>query len=162
MAKARIQLLRFAAVGVSNTLITLASYALGIRAGLPYLIAGALSYALGGVNGFAVNRTWTFGHRGRIAPAAARYGAVTALGIAANLALLHAAISTGIPRSLGEVAAIAPVTLLTFALNRAWAFASDDESPYPPALDAGRPRRGLRRPARHGGPDPAAAGDRGG
>jgi putative flippase GtrA len=160
MAQARIQLLRFAAVGVANTLITLASYAAGIRAGLPYLIAGALSYALGGVNGFLLNRTWTFGYRGRVIRAAARYAAVTGLGIAANLALLHAAVSTGVPRSLGEVAAIAPVTLLTFALNRAWAFAVDDE-PFSPALDAGRPRRGLRRPARHSGPDPAAAGDRG-
>src|SRR4051794_5807182 len=108
------QLLRFAAVGVTNTAITLAGYAVGIRAGMPYLIAGGLSYALGGMNGFVLNRAWTFAHRGHIVPAAARYAAVTALGIVANLALLRGAIAAGVPRSLGEIAAVAPVTLVTF------------------------------------------------
>jgi putative flippase GtrA len=147
MVTVRKQFLRFAAVGVSNTAVTLVSYAVAIRAGIPYLVAGALSYALGGVNGFLLNRTWTFAHRGHIVPAAARYAAVTAFGIAANLALLKAAVSAGVPRSAGEIAAVAPVTLVTFALNRAWAFAPD-EKPYPPAVDAGRPRRGRRRAAR--------------
>jgi putative flippase GtrA len=154
------QLLRFVAVGASNTAITLVSYAVGIHAGMPYLIAGALSYSLGGVNGFVLNRSWTFAHRGHIVPAAARYAAVTALGIAANLALLRAAIAAGVPRDLGEIAAVAPVTLVSFALNRAWAFAPDDSS-LPPGLDAGRPRRGVRRRAVPRWPGAAAAGDRG-
>lgn len=159
MALLRLQLVRFAAVGVGNTAITLASYALFVHLGLAYLIAGALSYLLGGVNGFVLNRSWTFAHRGHIVPAAARYAAITALGIVANLALLRAAVAAGVPHSAGEVAAITPVTLVTFALNRAWAFASDVE-PFPPALDAGRPRRGRRRPARERDAGPAAAGER--
>ena len=156
----RTQLLRFIAVGISNTAITLAAYAVAIHAGVRYLPAGAGAYALGGVNGFFLNRTWTFSHRGHILPAAARYAAVTAAGILANLVLLHAAISLGVPRPAGEVAAVAPVTLLSFALNRAWAFAVH-APPLPPALVADRARRRVRRPARARGADPAAAGDRG-
>jgi putative flippase GtrA len=157
----RRQLLRFIAVGISNTAITLVAYAAAIHVGVRYLPAGAAAYALGGVNGFLLNRTWTFAHRGDILPAAARYAVVTAAGILANLALLRAAISLGVPRAAGEVAAVAPVTLLSFALNRAWAFAVIDAPSLPPALVADRARRRVRRAARTGGADPAAAGDRG-
>jgi putative flippase GtrA len=155
-----LQFLRFLTVGVLNTAITLGSYAVAIHVGVRYLPAGAVSYALGGVNGFVLNRAWTFSHKGRTLPAAARYAAVTALGIVANLALLRAAVALGVPRGAAEAAAIAPVTLVTFALNRAWAFAEDVPS-LSPALVAGRSRRGLRRPAHTHGADPAAASDSG-
>ncbi|WP_037409885.1 GtrA family protein [Candidatus Solirubrobacter pratensis] len=157
----RTQLLRFIAVGASNTAITLAAYAAALRLGVRYLPAGAAAYALGGVNGFLLNRTWTFAHRGHILPAGARYAAVTAAGIVANLALLRAAISLGVPRAADEVAAVAPVTLVSFALNRAWAFAVIDDPSLPPALVPDRGRRRLRRAARTGRADPAAARDRG-
>jgi putative flippase GtrA len=157
----RTQLLRFVAVGVSNTAITLLAYAGALHIGVHYLPAGAGAYALGGLNGFLLNRVWTFGHRGRILPAAWRYGLVTAAGIVANLVLLRAAVSLGVPHAAGEVAAVAPVTLLSFALNRAWAFSSSDVPSFPPALVPDRARRRVRRGARAGAADPAAAGDRG-
>jgi putative flippase GtrA len=152
----RTQLLRFVIVGASNTLITLLAYAGALHVGVRYLPAGAGAYALGGVNGFVLNRAWTFAHRGRILPAAARYAAITAAGIVANLLLLRAAISLGVPRAAGEVAAIAPVTLVSFALNRAWAFASSD---VPSAVVTGRARRRVRDGARAGAASGAAAGD---
>ncbi len=158
----RTQLLRFVVVGASNTAITLAAYAVLVAAGVRYLPAGAVAYALGGVNGFVLNRTWTFAHRGHILPAAARYAVITAGGIAINLALLRAAIALGVPRAAGEVVAVAPVTLISFALNRAWAFAVIDVSPLPPALVPDRARRRVRHGARARVADPAAAGDRGG
>ena len=161
MASLRVQLLRFAIVGAANTGITLVVYAAAIHAGVHYLPAGAAAYALGGANGFFLNRAWTFSHTGRMLPAAARYAVVTGLGIVANLALLRAAVTVGVPRAGAEAAAVAPVTLLTFALNRAWAFAADAPSLTPHVLVAGRAHRGLRRHARTGGADPAAAGDRG-
>jgi putative flippase GtrA len=152
------QLARFATVGVANTAITLGTYAVAVHAGVRYLPAGAAAYALGGANGFALNRTWTFGHRGRALPAAARYAAVTAAGILANLALLGAAVALGIPRIAAEVVAVAPVTLVTFALNRVWAFTSEDAPPSkPPAVVARRARRGVRRAADGGRLDAAGA-----
>jgi putative flippase GtrA len=160
MASVRVQLLRFATVGAANTAITLGAYALAVRAGMRYLPAGAVAYALGGVNGFVLNRAWTFSHKGRALPAAARYAAVMALGILANLVLLRTAVALGVPRAAAEAAAVAPVTLVTFALTRAWAFA-DDVPSLSPALVAGRLRRGMRRTARARVTDPAAASDRG-
>jgi putative flippase GtrA len=157
----RTQLLRFVAVGATNTAITLTAYAAALHVGVRYLLAGAAAYALGGLNGFLLNRRWTFGHRGRILPAAARYAVITAGGIGLNLALLRAAIALGVPRAAGELAAVAPVTLLSFALNRAWAFASSDVPSLTPALVPGCARRRVRRAARAGAADPAAAGDGG-
>ena len=156
------QFLRFVVVGASNTAITLLAYAAAIHVGVRYLPAGAGAYLLGGVNGFALNRTWTFSHHGRVARAAARYAAVTAIGVFLNLALLRLAVAVGVPRAGGEVATVAPVTLLTFALNRAWAFASSDVPSYPPARVAGRARRWVRGRVRARAASGAAgAGDRG-
>ena len=158
----RQQFIRFLIVGASNTAITLLAYAGAIHVGVRYLPAGAGAYALGGVNGFVLNRAWTFSHTGRIARSAVRYTAVTAIGVCLNLALLRLAVANGVPRAAGEVAAVAPVTLLTFALNRAWAFAASDVPSYPPAQLAGRARHWVRgrvraRPAS----GTAGAGDRG-
>ena len=158
----RRQFLRFLIVGVSNTAITLLAYAGAIHVGVRYLPAGAVAYSLGGVNGFALNRRWTFSHTGRIWHAAVRYAAVTAIGIFLNLVLLRLAVAIGVPRPAGEVAAVAPVTLLTFALNRAWAFAASDVLSYPPAQLAGRARRWVRGRVRaRTASGTAGAGDRG-
>jgi putative flippase GtrA len=163
MPSLRVQLVRFAAVGVTNTAVTLGAYALALHAGVRYVPAGAVAYGLGGVNGFVFNRAWTFGHRGRALPAAARYGAVVAAGIAANVLLLRAVAGAGVPHAAAQAAAVGPVTLVTFAFSRAWAFAPDAPSPRPHPVVAGRVRRGLRRPARgRGGGAAAAAGERGG
>lgn len=158
----RRQFLRFLVVGASNTTITLLAYAAAIHAGVRYLPAGACAYALGGVNGFVLNRTWTFAHHGRIWHAAVRYAAVTAIGIFLNLVLLRLVVGIGVPRPAAEVAAVAPVTLLTFALNRAWAFSASDVPSYPPAQLAGRARRWVRGRVRTRAASGAAgAGDRG-
>ena len=157
MASSRTQLVRFAAVGASNTLVTLAAYAAAARL-LPYLAAAALGYALGGLNGFLLNRAWTFGRPGH----AARYAVVVGLGLAADNLLLRAGAAFGLPRDAVVVAALAPVTLLTFALSRAWAFGQDAQS-RPPRVAL--PRRALRLAraagAGRGHGRPAPASDRG-
>ena len=158
----RKQFTRFLIVGVANTAITLLAYAGLFHAGVRYLPAGAVAYSLGGVNGFLLNRRWTFSHTGRVWHAAVRYAAVTAIGVFLNLVLLRLAVAVGVPRPAAEVAAVAPVTLLTFALNRAWAFAASDVPSYPPAQLAGRARRRVRGRVRaRAASGTAGAGDRG-
>jgi putative flippase GtrA len=145
VAALRLQFARFAAVGVTNTAVTLGTYALALRLAVPYLPAGALAYALGAGNGFVLNRAWTFRRPGR----PARYLAVVAAGLVSNALLLRGAVGIGVPHVAAEVAVAAPVTLLTFALSRRWAFASDVPSHPPSRLDARRRRRReRRRPAR--------------
>ena len=55
------QLARYGAVGVSNTLISAAVFALFSVAGLQAVEAASLAFAAGAVNGFTWNRRWTFG-----------------------------------------------------------------------------------------------------
>ena len=56
-----IQLLKYGAIGVMNTVITLVSfYLLNTWAGVPYGISNIVGYVLGVVNSFLWNRNWVF------------------------------------------------------------------------------------------------------
>ena len=79
-----LQLARFGAVGVSNTVLSFVVYALALRVGVRYLPAGAGAFAVGGVNGFVLNRSWTFGARGSVLRAGSRYAVVQVVGLFAN------------------------------------------------------------------------------
>lgn len=117
------QYLRFVTVGVSNTLISTATYAVLVRLGVPYLAASALAFSLGALNSYALNRRWTFRSRNRRAPELARFACVQAVGLAANLLLLAAFVGgAGAPRLLGQLLAFPLASVATFALSRQWAF----------------------------------------
>jgi len=151
------QFLRFVTVGMTNTAVTLGAYSVALRMAVPYLPAGALAYGLGAANGFVLNRAWTFRVRGR----PIRYCVVAGAGLAANALLLRAAVGMSVPRELAQVAVAAPVTLVTFALSRRWAFASDVPS-SPPVAGLRRARRFERRRAGRLRPDRPAADSGGG
>lgn len=107
-------LVRFAVVGASNTLVTLASFALLAHLGVPRGLASATAFALGAANGYRLNRTWTFHSERRGAATIARYAGVQGLG-----ALLSAA-AIGVLRS--EVLVLPLVTALTYTLARRLVF----------------------------------------
>ena len=144
------QFWRFAAVGATNTAVTLTSYALALRAGAPYLAAGALAFVLGALNGFTLNRTWTFVHAGPLAAAGARYALVQLIGLGADLALLRLGVrGLGLAHLPAQIAAVPPVTLLTFVLSRTWTFRPASSLPQHPVARArpgARGRRGAGRP----------------
>jgi putative flippase GtrA len=54
------QAVRFCVVGAGNTAVDLAIFFLLTLAGVPYLLAQVLSYCLGMINSFIINRKWTF------------------------------------------------------------------------------------------------------
>jgi putative flippase GtrA len=152
------QFVRFGCVGLTNTAVTLIAYAVAVRLGVAYLPAGALAYGLGGLNGFVLNGAWTFRRRGR----PFRYGTVVVVGIAANLVLLRFVVALGVPHEAAQLAVVAPVTLVTFALSRSWAFAAHDApTPSPPHIDARRAARGRWSVGARRDNQPAPAGDRG-
>ncbi len=139
------QFWRFGAVGATNTAVTLASYAVALRVGAPYLVAGALAFALGALNGFVLNRTWTFVHDGPLAAAGARYAVVQLIGMGADLALLRAGVRGLHLAHLGaQVAAMPPVTVLTFVLSRTWTFRPAPVSAQHHVARARPPARGRR------------------
>jgi putative flippase GtrA len=117
------QLARFLTVGVSNTAITLVVYAALVRAGAPAVGASVAAFAAGAVNGYRLNRAWTFRSEARGLGAGARYLVVAALGVALNAIGVALAVHVGgLPKIAGELAALPPVTATTFVLSRAWVF----------------------------------------
>jgi putative flippase GtrA len=117
------QWLRFAAVGVSNTLLSTAVFAGLFHLGVPYLLGSALAFALGALNSYTLNRRWTFRSRGRRAPELARFICVQAVGLGANLALLAVLVQgAGIRHVFAQALAFPAASIITFALSRQWAF----------------------------------------
>ena len=117
------RLVRYATVGVANTLLTFVTFAVLTHAGVAASFASALAFAAGAINGYALNRSWTFQARGGPGTLA-RYIAVQALGAAcsaAGIVIVAAAITAR--RPLDECLVIPAVTLLTYTLSRRVVFA---------------------------------------
>jgi putative flippase GtrA len=118
------QLVRFGLVGATNTALTLAAYSALVALETPVALAGAVGWGVGAVNGFVLNRAWTFRGSARGALPAARYAVVALAGSALNAALVSVAVSEDhLPHIAGELAVLPPVTLLSFLLCRGWVFA---------------------------------------
>jgi putative flippase GtrA len=119
-----LQFMKFGTVGVSNTLITFLVYTLLLKVfGVWYIAASAIGFGVGAVNGFLLNRRWTF--RGHVGDARTplRWMVVQSCGLGLNLALLYLWVDgIGVDELLGQAFAIAVVTVTTFLANRAWTF----------------------------------------
>jgi putative flippase GtrA len=120
------QFVKFGIVGVSNTLLTFAVYTLLLKGfGLWYVAASAIGFAVGAVNGFLLNRRWTFhGHVGD-AFTPLRWTIVQGAGLGANTGLVYLFVDgLAMDKLLGQIPATAIVTVLTFFANRSWTFRS--------------------------------------
>jgi putative flippase GtrA len=119
-----VQFVKFGIVGVSNTLLAFAIYTVLLKGfGVWYLAASAIGFVVGAVNGFLLNRRWTFaGHVGdSFTPV--RWGVVQGCGLALNEGLLYLFVDgAGVEKLLGQAFATAIVTVITFLVNRAWTF----------------------------------------
>jgi putative flippase GtrA len=114
-----LRLTRYAIVGVSNTAITFVTYTLLVGLGVMAPAASAAGFALGALNGYQLNRRWTFRTSGHVG----RYVAVQAVGAAASAAGVALARSDGLPQLPAEAVILPLVTLLTYALARTVVFA---------------------------------------
>jgi putative flippase GtrA len=117
------QLVRFLAVGLTNTALSFVVYRLLLAVSVPYVLAAPLAFAVGAVNGYVLNRRWTFVARDTTR-ARVVYVVVQAAGAVATSLLVLCFVRVA---GTGEVAAyllaIPPVTLCMFAANRFWTFA---------------------------------------
>jgi putative flippase GtrA len=118
------QFVKFWIVGISNTVLSLVVYTVLLKGfGMWYLAASAIGFAVGTVNGFLLNRRWTFrGHVGdSLTPV--RWFVVQGFGLLANLGLVFVFVhDAGLDEILGQVCATAIVVVFTFLANRAWTF----------------------------------------
>jgi putative flippase GtrA len=117
------QLLRYLLVGATNTAITFATYALLVRAGVPPVAASVVAFGAGAVNGYALNRSWTFRSARRGAGAGGRYVIVLLAGLGLNALGVALGVNVGgLPHLAGEIVALPPATATTFVLARRWVF----------------------------------------
>jgi putative flippase GtrA len=118
------QLARYGLVGASNTALTLAAYAALAALGAPAPLAAALGWALGALNGYVLNRGWTFRSALRGVRPAARYAVVALAGAGLDALGVYLLVGKeGLPRLAGEIAILPVVTTLTFLVCRRWVFA---------------------------------------
>ena len=118
------QLGRFALVGVTNTALSWGLFALALSLGVWYPLASALAFVAGAINGYTLNRIWTFKAGRFCATGLARYSCVQALGLGVNELVIVVVVElAGVPHLAAQAVALGAVSLLTFSLNRRWAFA---------------------------------------
>ena len=129
---------RFVLVGgVCFTSVVLLFEAL--RRVLPLPLAATLAYAAGATASFELNRSWTFGQRGRSWAQARRFLAITAAAMATNAALLPAIVAgADIHEVAAEIVTLLCIAPLTFLAYRYWGFrAGDDRLRLGPGRAAG-------------------------
>jgi putative flippase GtrA len=113
------RLTRFALVGVGNTLLTVAAFALlvGLAAAPP--VASAAAFAVGAVNGYVLNRRWTFAGAQGGPATIARYAAVQGLGAALSAGgVALATTDLSLQHMAAEALVLPCVTLVTYTLAR--------------------------------------------
>jgi putative flippase GtrA len=119
-----VQFVKFGIVGVSNTLLFFAIYTVLLKVfGVWYLAASAIGFTVGAINGFLLNRRWTFsGHVGdSLTPV--RWGVVQGCGLGLNEGLLYLFVDgVRLDKLLSQAFATIVVTVITFLVNRAWTF----------------------------------------
>jgi putative flippase GtrA len=117
------RLARFCAVGVVNTLLTLAAFAALTRLGSSAPVASALAFGAGAVNGYVLNGRWTFRGSAGGPSTLGRYVAVQAFGAALSAAGIALVSSDLAVRHLAAEALVIPfVTITTYALSRRLVF----------------------------------------
>lgn len=118
------QFVKFGIVGVANTALAFAVYTVLLKVfGVWYLAASGIGFAVGAINGFLLNRRWTFSEHVGDALTPVRWAVVQSCGLLVNLALVYTFVSAvGLDKLVGQACATAIVVVGTFVANRAWTF----------------------------------------
>jgi len=119
-----VQFVKFGIVGVSNTLLTLVVYTVLLKVfGVWYLAASGIGFIVGAINGFLLNRRWTFRDHVGDALTPVRWGVVQTCGLGVDEGLLYLFVHDAhLDKLIAQVCATAVVTVSTFFINRAWTF----------------------------------------
>lgn len=120
----KLSFIRFLAVGVLNTAVGLSViFAAKALLGWGDLAANAFGYAIGLMVSFMLNRSWTFGHSGAVAPAVLRFIMVFLVAYGLNLAAVFTLRDwVGINAYLAHVGGIVPYTVFFYFGSRRFVF----------------------------------------
>jgi putative flippase GtrA len=112
-------LLRFAFVGLANTFTGLLFiYAAKFFGDFGDVSANALGYSVGICLSFALNRSWTFKHRGSTVWTFVGFVLVQLIAYLANLATVLAALALGINGYVAQALAIVPYASISYLLSK--------------------------------------------
>ena len=117
------QLIRFSIVGGLNTLFTYGLYLLLVYLGVFYQLALVADYSTGIAIGYLLNRSWTFSQGDKKHTRFLRYVATYLVAYLANALLLGIIVESHLlgPK-LGQLAALAIVSLGSFIIQKYWVF----------------------------------------
>lgn len=118
------QLIRFLAVGLSGYVVNLLVFWIATVAGMHYIPAAVVAFAIAWLNNFALNRHWTFRAAGEgMLLQGLRYLLVCLVALGANLVILHfLVVDAGLGEIYAQAVAIILVTPLNYLLSRRWSF----------------------------------------
>lgn len=116
------RLIRFGFVGVTNTLLTIALFAVLAGGGMAVAPASALAFSAGALNGYHLNRRWTFQARDPRPGMLARYVAVQGLGAGLSAAGVALVSDLSLAHLAAEAVVLPCVTLITYTLSRVLVF----------------------------------------
>jgi putative flippase GtrA len=120
------QIARFAMVGVASNVCLYLGYLLLTWFGMGHKLAMSLLYLCGVVQSFALNRSWTFGHRGEMRGPFSRYLVAAVLGYAINYAGLYGLVdASGVNHRLAQAIMIVVVAAVLFVMQRYWVFRAE-------------------------------------
>ena len=123
MAALRREVFRYVMVGVLSNFGLYLGYLLLTFMGLGHKLAMSLLYAIGVLQTFALNKRWTFDHRGPSSPPLLRYVLVYALGYAINLAALVLLVDVAeAPHQVVQGVMIVAIAIAMFVLQKHWVF----------------------------------------
>lgn len=113
---------RYALVGVLNTVVGYGVFYLCLRLGVGHLPALAVSYAVGVIHSFFWNRLWTFKAQGAMSRQVPRFLAVTGMTFGLNALMLQGLVHAGLRPDLGQLMCLVVTTVVGFVGHRLWSF----------------------------------------
>ncbi|MEM1101382.1 MAG: GtrA family protein [Pseudomonadota bacterium] len=119
------QIWRYGVTGIANTALgyglTLACvYALGAS----ILVANIVGYSAGWCLSYALNKRWTFAHRGALGRTALLFAGLVALAFTGNVLLTYALVGAGLAYPVAQILGAASYSIAVFAGLKWMVFAS--------------------------------------
>lgn len=124
MSTEALRIVRFCLVGVTNTLVTLAAFALLVAVGCAAPPASGLAFGAGAFNSYQLNRRWTFADLGLAHRAWLRFTVSQGAGALASAAGMFLLVGAGWPRMAAECVILPCVTVALYSVSRLLVFRS--------------------------------------
>jgi putative flippase GtrA len=122
-----LQLIKFQAVGLVNTLIDFGVFAILYSLGMGYALAQVISYSCGTLNSYLLNRRWTFAEDRRISRwAPMKFVALNGICLGLSVLLLHLfTVRMGFPVSFSKIGVTLLIMVINFAASKLLVFRSE-------------------------------------